>query len=169
MTTLRRGWPLIPITCLLLAAAVGMGRQQPPAVAAPALPMPAAPAGHLTVAGPVPQAVQADERAALPSPAAAPEKPAAATIDQLMDQLERLRAQKAELDRQEKATIEKLQEAVAKQKDRLTKLGVVEPAPAPALVPPLGGVSVGPTIVPPADLAFPPSPGGPERTPAPRK
>jgi hypothetical protein len=53
------------------------------------------------------------------------------SVDALIDQLEMLRKQKAELEAREKALVEQLQGRLKNQSDRLQKLGVVAPAAAP--------------------------------------
>jgi hypothetical protein len=61
----------------------------------------------------------------VPTPAAPP------TVEDLLAQLETLRKQKAELEKQEKAVVAKLQERMKDQADRLNKLGIIIPAPQP--------------------------------------
>jgi hypothetical protein len=60
-----------------------------------------------------------------------PLKPAAppppSSVDALLDQLEQLRKQKADLERREKALVEQLQNRLKNQSDRLQKLGVAAP------------------------------------------
>lgn len=55
--------------------------------------------------------------------------PAPPTMDQLIDTLTDIRAKKAELEKQEQATIAAIQERLRMQRERLNKLGVGE-APA---------------------------------------
>lgn len=61
------------------------------------------------------------------------------TIDNLIDRVLDLRKQKAELDKQEAAALAELQAELKKQKDRLDKLNIPgpEPAPGPKPVDPL--------------------------------
>ncbi|MBX9581265.1 MAG: hypothetical protein K2X87_13230, partial [Gemmataceae bacterium] len=94
----------------------------PPAVAPAALPV--TPAGP---ALPPPSLIPAQN-----VPASPPPEP---TIDQLIDRLERLRQQKQELDRQERAVTEQVREALRKQRERLGRLGVEEATPPPPSVP----------------------------------
>jgi len=76
----------------------------------------------------------------VPEAARQPSKPvevplAELSVDQLLDKLEKLRAQKTELEKQEQELLKAVRTKVDKQSDRLTKLGVVrtEPAVAPVL------------------------------------
>ncbi len=55
-----------------------------------------------------------------------PPKPATKNIDQLLDTLENIRKQKAELDKQEKAVIEELKQKLKAQHERLQLIGVNE-------------------------------------------
>jgi hypothetical protein len=95
-----------PAACLALLACGGSGfPQQPPGVAPPG-----------PGVGP-----------------SAPTPPPQPTIDQLIDRLEQIRKQKAELDRQEQAVVAELRAALKRQRERLAKLGVEEaPPPRPS-------------------------------------
>lgn len=55
-----------------------------------------------------------------------PVPPAPPTMDQLIDTLTEIRAKKAELEKQEQATIAAIQERLRTQRERLNKLGVGE-------------------------------------------
>jgi hypothetical protein len=54
--------------------------------------------------------------------------PPTATVEDLIEQLEGLRKQKADLERQEKEVLTKLQQKMRDQGDRLTKLGILPQA-----------------------------------------
>jgi hypothetical protein len=82
----------------------------------PRVPLPDQPA--FPAEAPVPDTAKASAR-----PAPAP------TVEDLIAQLEMLRKQKADLERQEKDLVAKLQERMKEQADRLHKLGIVLPAP----------------------------------------
>src|SRR5262249_51648793 len=116
----RRG--AVPFVCVLLVA-VGHRAAQPPTGVAPVTPTgPAVPTppGGLAVPSIGPTVPQ------VPTPPPAP------TIDQLMEKLEQLRKQKADLEKEEQAVTAQLRTALQKQKERLAKPGDGEPAPAPA-------------------------------------
>jgi hypothetical protein len=55
----------------------------------------------------------------------------APTVEQLLDQITAIRAQKAELEKREQAIVGALRTKLAAQKERLTKLGIAEKAPTP--------------------------------------
>jgi hypothetical protein len=57
-------------------------------------------------------------------------------VEELLSELEKLRKQKAELEKQEQALMAKLQERLKDQTDRLQKLGVVPAPAAPPAAPP---------------------------------
>src|SRR5262249_53318654 len=118
----RRG--AVPFVCVLLVA-VGHRAAQPPTGVAPVTPTgPAVPTppGGLAVPSIGPTVPQ------VPTPPPAP------TIDQLMEKLEQLRKQKADLEKEEQAVTAQLRTALQKQKERLPKLGVEEPAqPRPGI------------------------------------
>jgi hypothetical protein len=57
----------------------------------------------------------------------------AVTIDELLNKLDSIKAQKAALERAEKETVTLLKEKLKEQKDRLRKLGVSVEEPPPAL------------------------------------
>lgn len=62
-----------------------------------------------------------------------PPPPARPTVEALLDQLDQLRKQRAELDAKEKAVLGQLSEVMKCLQDRMTKLGVVAPTvPPPA-------------------------------------
>jgi hypothetical protein len=54
-----------------------------------------------------------------------------ATVDELITRLEKVRQQKAELEKQEREVVEQLREIVRSQTDRLSKLGISLGAPDP--------------------------------------
>lgn len=54
------------------------------------------------------------------------------SLDQLLDELETLRAQKAEIEKKEQALTKTIQQKATKQADRMMQLGITPPAPAGA-------------------------------------
>ena len=56
-------------------------------------------------------------------------------VDDLIANLEALRAKKAELEKQERAVTEQLRERLQHQADRLSRLGILVTPPAPAITP----------------------------------
>ncbi|HJZ91917.1 MAG TPA: hypothetical protein VKE40_13675 [Gemmataceae bacterium] len=131
MTTrmMRRG--VVPVACLLLIAlASGHGYPQTEKVA-PETPKPVRLVDDLQ-----PPKDDSPPRRAVPNvdppPPVRGATPAAAqTVDELINRLEDLRKQKAELEKQEKAVVEQLRERLKSQTDRLAKLGIVPLAPEP--------------------------------------
>jgi hypothetical protein len=82
----------------------------------PQAPPPVTPIPELDISAPVKQAT-----------------PPPPSVEALIDQLEQLRKQKAELEVREKALVEQLQSRLKSQSDRLQKLGVIAPTvPPPA-------------------------------------
>lgn len=81
-----------------------------------------------------------------PTPPRAPAP--APTVDDLINQLEQLRKQKAELEEKEKLLVGQLQGRLKNQTERLTKLGVITPPPPSK------------EDVKPVDAIFPPMPPG---------
>jgi hypothetical protein len=73
---------------------------------------------------------------------------AAKSLDQLIDRLEDLRAQKAELDRQEAELVKEIRRKMERQSDRLHRLGVGVEGINPGVIPPAPSVSYMPTVVP---------------------
>jgi hypothetical protein len=172
------------VTGLLVLAAVGAA-QVPPSPGGP--PVPALPPGEKTFgpsADPVapPHSLPLDPAATrIPSPnvppAAAPPRPAEPTVEQMIEALERLKAQKADLDRQEQAIKEALAKKLAAQGERLRKLGVGEKADEPKRAPrtsqptkyedgPPPGPNTAPPLPPPEPSRRPSSDpaGGPSTT-----
>jgi hypothetical protein len=135
MTTrmMRRG--VVPVACLLLIAlASGHGYPQSEKVT-PEVKNPPRLVDDLQ-----PPKDEPPPRRAVPIIDAPPvirvATPAAAqTVDELINRLEELRKQKAELEKQEKAVVEQLRERLKSQSDRLAKLGIVPLAPEPREVP----------------------------------
>lgn len=82
------------------------------------------------------------------------------SLDQLLDRLEALRAQKAELERQEQDVVKEIQRKLERQSDRLQRLGVggngpvvpvapsVSFAPAPLIPSPYVPTAPGPATIP---------------------
>jgi hypothetical protein len=92
----------------------------------------------------------------------APEK----TLDQIFDELEQLRAQKAELEKKENVLIQEALKRMEKQTERARQLGVVPTGPRPGGPPggfPFPGGPPGPGGPPPLGSNGPPGPGGPPR------
>jgi hypothetical protein len=81
----------------------------------------------------------------------APPLAKAPSIDDLLNKLDSLKAQKAALEKAEKETVELLKEKLRQQKLRLHKLGVhvQEDNPAPTVAPP----APSPTVAPPGPSA----------------
>jgi|GEM_PF-5515071 len=113
------------------------GQGAPPGIQVPALTDSAAPAAS-TLVLPQPAATARDSnenfprayapvtttpRSALPA-ATSPEAMRSRSIDQLLEQLQVLRAQKAELERQEKEIVAAVKERLMEQKQKLQTLGV---------------------------------------------
>ena len=119
-------WGLLSISCLaLLTFSAQTGRPQPvPGISPPPpsddkAPLPPIPAPIPDFKPPPTPPVH------VPTPAPPP------TVEDLIKQLELLRKQKAELERQEQAVVAKLQERLKDQGDRLNKLGLITPPPPP--------------------------------------
>jgi len=85
-------------------------------------------------------------------PPAAPPAPKPPTIDEMLDQLADIRAKKAELEKQEQATIKALRDKFKAHKERLAKMGVaLEEPPAKSAE---GTTELPPKIdIPPLDAA----------------
>jgi hypothetical protein len=91
-------------------------------------------------------------------PAAEPKEP---TIDELLNKIEKIREQKAELDKQEQAAVAEVKKRMVKQTERLNKLGLGAPVPAPPPVVNFTAPEAGPAIIPGAAPAPPlPQPRG---------
>lgn len=94
----------------------------------------------------------------VPLPQAAPTTPAVSaelTVDQLIARLRQLRRQKEVLERQERAVADQLRDALKKQREQLSQLGIEE-APAPRPVP-------APDAVPSSSSYIPAPPAGQPR------
>ena len=73
------------------------------------------------------------------------------TIDQLLDRIEKIREQKAELEKQEQAAVAEMRKRMVKQTERLNKLGLGASVPPPVVnvtapdagpaIPPIGGLA----------------------------
>jgi hypothetical protein len=139
----------------LLTVGTQVGQPQPP-------PGPTAPAGSPPGVPPGPLAPTAPASPEeLPAVQAVPPLAAAApTVEDLIRQIEHIRQQKADLDRQEKALAVKLQALLRDQADRLHKLGLPVP-PAPDSKDPK---TEDPTVPPQPDKTSPP----PEKTSRPQ-
>jgi hypothetical protein len=121
------------VLVLVLVVAAAVARQTPP---------PSSTEGSIP-----PRAPSNEPRSSIPvSPTPPPAK--APSIDDLLNKLDSLKAQKAAIEKAEKETVELLKEKLKQQKHRLQKLGVnveegnrIQPAPpppAPASPPPVG-------------------------------
>jgi hypothetical protein len=123
-TRMIRRWGLLAFVCLaVLTVWAQTGRPQPPPV-----PMPP----DTGIRPPAPARPAFPAEAPVPDTAKAPARPApAATAEDLIAQLEMLRKQKADLERQEKDLVAKLHERMREQADRLHKLGIILSAPPP--------------------------------------
>ncbi len=120
-------------------------------------------AGGLAYTQPVPRSAPVpDGPQLIPPPGVPPttprvvgatDVPAERSLDQLLDRLEALRAQKAELERQEQEVVKEIRRKVEKQSDRLQRLGVSDP-----ILPAAPSVSFAPTVIPtvPVVPAVPP-------------
>jgi hypothetical protein len=111
----------------LLSASAQTGRPQPaPGTAPPPLsddkaPVPTVPIPPPDIKLPTVNLTPVPVPALVPPP----------TVEDLLAQLQKLRQQKAELEKQEQAVVAKLQERLKDQADQLKKLGIVIPAAAP--------------------------------------
>ncbi|MBN9517366.1 hypothetical protein J0H58_02430 [bacterium] len=120
--------PRLLLVPVLLVAAGGVALTQSPG---PVTPMPVYPDFRVQVA---------------PTPVAStlPPRPAEKSIDKMMDQLDAVRAQKAELERQEQALVKEIRERLEKQGDRARQLGIGSGATSgPAAISPSAAVSPG--------------------------
>jgi hypothetical protein len=63
-----------------------------------------------------------------------PSQPKEVTLDQLLDQIEKVRAQRAELEKKEKALMVEARKLFDKQAERINKLGLGTPGQPPAAV-----------------------------------
>jgi hypothetical protein len=97
----------------------------------------------------------------LPKPPSATLKPSP-TVDDLIEQIESLRKQKAALEAKEVETKKQLEELLNTQQERLKKLGLAKPTPLPVYDAPLPNYPVpqNPTAVPIPGVSalFPPKP-----------
>ena len=57
------------------------------------------------------------------------------TVEQMLDSLESLRVQKAELDKKERELVASINKKIDKQTERMKKLGLEKPPAAPPVVP----------------------------------
>lgn len=81
---------------------------------------------------------------AIPSPPPAPPKPPAEkTLDELMDEVEKIRTQKAELEKKEQELVKAIQKKTTEQNARMVKLGIpqIMPAMPPIPIVPIGGTT----------------------------
>ena len=89
----------------------------------------------------------------LPTGPAAPNQPRGQTIDQILDDIERLRAQRAELEKQEQELVKEVRKKLDKQSERTKRMGILELPPTVGsgpVSPPSGALT--PTIPPPSVL-----------------
>jgi hypothetical protein len=129
---MRRG--VLPLSCLaLLTIGTSAGRPQavpvqvPPPIRGDLPPIPS------LIQNPIPPLVDdplpQTPRIKSPTIPAATVPAQALAIEDVIRQLEQIRKQKADLERQEKEVVARLQEMVKEQTDRLNKLGVGLPPP----------------------------------------
>jgi hypothetical protein len=64
-------------------------------------------------------------------PPAVPAAPLEQTVDQMLDRLEHLRAQKAEIERKEQELLSAIRKKIEKQSERLDRLGITPRPPEP--------------------------------------
>jgi hypothetical protein len=108
----------------LLALVCGRGPSQPPTTIPPPAPYTPPPADPYQTKPPVLVAPAGPQRIPPPSfPVPVPER----TLDQLLDDLETLRAQKAEIEKKEAELTKTIQKKAEKQSDRLKSLGLGGP------------------------------------------
>ena len=131
---------LVP-ALLLVACGVAYTQSQPRGIPSPGVP---------TAPQPVPQSVPSEPQPAVtPSSVPLAEK----TLDQLLDRLEALRAQKAELEKAEQEVVKEIRRKLERQADRVNRLGIT----ANDLFPPPG---VSSSLGPPAGIPTAPVPAG---------
>jgi len=125
---------------VLFAAAAGAAHTQPPAPTLPPL-VPATPPATVPDAPPLP-----------PQPLPVGAAPSAEkSLERMLDQLESLRARKADLEKQERELMTDIRKLLDKQDERVKRLGVVPP-PTPVVVP------APPPSVVPSGAGLPPFP-----------
>lgn len=131
--TIRR-WGLLSLACLaVLTVLAQTSRPQPPPVPMPPIPE----IRQATPSAPPPDRPAFPAESPVPDTARAPARPAPApTVEDLIGQLEKLRKQKVDLERQEKELVAKLQERLKEQADRLAKFGILPPVILPQAPPP---------------------------------
>src|SRR5205823_11197464 len=115
---------------VLLAAAAAYTQSQPPAPVGggPTLPAPVTVSPDLAP----PSVVPPLPRQSIP-PQSVPVAPKEPTVDEMLDSLERLRAQKLEIEKREQELVAAIRRKIEKQAERLERLGV---APRPAAATP---------------------------------
>lgn len=112
--------PRSMLVLALLLVAVGVGHtQQPPQVPSP-------------LGAPTPPLIPAFTQPIVPQVEMAPTPPPEPTLDQLIDKLEGIHKQKAELAKAEQDTMKAIRGKIETQSERLRKLGVAPPAQAPS-------------------------------------
>jgi hypothetical protein len=122
------------VVCVAMLGIAGGQPPPPPAeVPPPSLPITAPPAaGNVPAVQPTPSIpAPAVETAHDPLPRI--DAPAPSTFDTLVKELQTVRAQKAELEKREKAITEALLKKFAEQKSQLEALGIAVTAPTPKL------------------------------------
>ncbi|MFO0797116.1 MAG: hypothetical protein U0804_06530 [Gemmataceae bacterium] len=140
---------------LLFAAAAGAAHTQPPAPIPqlPAVPNtpPSAPAG-VPIPAPAPAGV-APSPAPQPLPVSTSEEK---SLERMLDQLETLRARKADLEKQEQELMKDIRKVLDRQDERVKRLGVVAAPPVVPEPPPV--VPAAPPLVVPSGGGLPPFP-----------
>src|SRR5437763_5743531 len=123
-----RSYLLVAVLVLPAVAAVAYTQSQPPAVP----PLPSPPVVQQADPAPPPAAIRPPEGRIIP-PQSVPVAPKEPTVDEMLDSLERLRAQKAEIEKREQELVAAIRRKIEKQAERLERLGV---APRPAAATP---------------------------------
>jgi hypothetical protein len=127
---------LVAVTATLLVV-VGITLAQQPIP--PAFPLDPTPGIAPPIANPTAPVKPALTPISVPASAPTSPKPEEMSIDQLIEGVENLRAQKAELDKKEQAMIKLIQRKAEKQKERIDGLDIGAPAsgaPSAAVFPP---------------------------------
>ena len=118
---------------LLLVCGIALARQDAGLQLPPGGPVPGIPPLGLPIA-PTPISPT--------SPPVAPKPSAEPTLDELLASLEKLRGEKAELEKKEQELVKVIQKKATEQKVRMEKLGLsIQPAMPPIPIVPVGGTS----------------------------
>ncbi|QDU18177.1 hypothetical protein [Urbifossiella limnaea] len=131
------------IVPLLFAAAAGAAHTQPPSSPPAVVSLPPVPPSAPALAPSVPQPLLVG---------AAEEK----SLERMLDQLEGLRARKADLEKQEQELMKDIRKLLDRQDERVKRLGVVAAPPVVPAPPP--SVPAAPPLVVPSGAGLPPFP-----------